>query len=165
MDLYQPDNIELDDIDEEEFDSEEGLKANKIFRFKKGVDLCDDQEKIVTKVSFHTFSTRELSYSLSFSDKVSVVHAIRKVEDWLSEDVCEGYYNEMMYNLRMHKVDMEMMSWNEAKEYFEIRGDFLGKQLYLLEAKVDEYGHFIIETNDYNDEKVIKDSLLGKNGF
>ena len=155
-------DVDRDD-DGDGFDSEDGMVPNKIFRFKKGVDLCDDLEPIVTKVEFHLFLTRELSYSLSFSEKVSVVHAIRKVEDWLSEDVCEGYYNEMMHALRMDNLNMEVQPWSKASKIFEIRGDFLGKQLYLLEPKVDEYGVYVIESNDYNDEKVIRGSQFDKN--
>ncbi len=136
-------------MEESNSDTDEGLTPLKLFRFKKG--FLEDEAKIVTKVTFHTFQTRETSHTIVFPKKVSVIYAVRKVEDWLSEDVCKDYYRELM-----QKLKMDVKPWIEVEDIFEIRGDFLGDFKYLREPKVNSDGSLIIECLDYNEGKVIR---------
>jgi len=127
-------------------DSEDGLVPNKVFRFKKASNLFDnyaEDELLVNKVIFYTFSTKESTHTIHFSQKVSLIYAIRKVEDWLSEDVCENYYHEMM-----QKLSMEIKPWIEVVDIFEIRGDFLGKEYYIQKPEVDDEGVLILRALD-----------------
>lgn len=140
-------------------DSDESLEERN-FRYVKP-DALEDGEKYIKEVIFPVYYSGQHFHRIVFETPKSILETIRLVEDFLSEEVDDDYWQIMQNKIGKSRREIEdehgsldnnitlIKRFNGIffthLEALEIRGDFLYDSIRLTDYNVDK-GLLIIKT-------------------
>jgi hypothetical protein len=100
------------------------------FNFTNALDReYDDTRKHVNAVVFDLSRYGDVRETIAFAEPVSEKVAIEAAEQFLSQPLYREHYDRI-------KEDLYNMSWEEAKDEFELRGDCISSDNFLESADV-----------------------------
>jgi hypothetical protein len=139
-------------------DDSSDLEEERTFRFVKNDALEDKEEKIIIEVIFRVYDNH--THCLKFENPKSVIDTVRTVEDFLSEEIDDAYWemieekshkmrNDIKNEIRDVKEGVsEIKNFNGvvfvAENELRLRGDLLSDFLVLKDLDITE-GKMIIE--------------------
>lgn len=161
-------------MDDEELSSsgDSELEVPKLFRYEKeSEDIYDDFTSHIRSVTFETYilhqtltDTSALTHRIEFPTMVSLTHAVRAAEDYLTVDVTKEYCdmirgratNEQKWD-RIESRAVKEQKWDRILPESHIRGDILTKSYYV---------HRDTNTGSMNAEYsiLLKDLNVSENG-
>lgn len=92
----------------------------------------EDTRAVFRRITFNISRYGEFSHTITFDEPLTEKGAIQEAEKWLSQPMTEAHYDTIKEDLFGCDED-----WEEAKEFYVLRGDALGDCRFLETARAE----------------------------